>query len=147
MTGDLQKAIDILDNGEHTCVLCRGEQILTTEKRGVLPLVEWLEAEEDLQGFSAADKVVGKGAAFLYIMAGVKEVYASVMSEKAAGLLQKHGIACFSRQKVETVRNREGTGNCPMEEATKEIEDPEEAWQVIRETLKKLASGKKKQTT
>ena len=66
---------------------------------------------EDLKGFSAADKVVGKGAAFLYVMAGVKEVYASVMSEKAAALLSEYGIDGFCGQKVDRIRNRQGTGN------------------------------------
>ena len=142
MSSDLRRAVEILDKSRYTCVLCRGEQILTTEKRGVLPLVEWLEAGEDLKGFSAADKVVGKGAAFLYVMAGVKEVYASVMSEKAAALLSDSGIDGFCGQKVDRIRNRQGTGNCPMEEATKDIESPEKAWEVIRQTLKRLAAGK-----
>lgn len=142
MSSDLRRAVEILDKSRYTCVLCRGEQILTTEKRGVLPLVEWLEGGEDLKGFSAADKVVGKGAAFLYVMAGVKEVYASVMSEKAAALLSDYGIDGFCRQKVDRIRNRQGTGNCPMEEATKDIESPEKAWEVIRQTLKRLAAGK-----
>lgn len=146
MNSNLQRAVEILDNSRYTCVLCKGEQILTTEKRGVLPLVEWLEAGKDLKGFSAADKVVGKGAAFLYVLAGVKEVYAPVMSEKAAELLARYGIHSFCEQKVEAVRNRQGTGNCPMEEATKDIEKPEEAWDTIKETLKKLTESKKEQT-
>lgn len=146
MSSDLQRAVEILDKSRYTCVLCKGKQILTTEKRGVLPLVEWLEAGEDLKGFSVADKVVGKGAAFLYVLAGVKEVYAPVMSEKAAELLENYGIHGFCRQKVEAVRNRQGTGNCPMEEATKDIKKPEEAWKAIRETLKKLTAAKKEQT-
>ena len=103
MSSDLRRAVEILDKSRYTCVLCRGEQILTTEKRGVLPLVEWLEAGEDLKGFSAADKVVGKGAAFLYVMAGVKEVYASVMSKKAAALLSDYGIDGFCGQKVDRI--------------------------------------------
>lgn len=138
MNSDLEKAVEILDKSRYTCVLCKGDKMLTTEKRGVLPLVEWLEAGEDLEGFSAADKVVGKGAAFLYVLAGVKEVYAPVMSRKAARLLDGHGILCFCGQKVESVRNRQGTGNCPMEEATKDIEDPQEAWDAIRRTLEKI---------
>ena len=48
MSSDLRRAVEILDKSRYTCVPCRGEQILTTEKRGVLPLVEWLEAGAEL---------------------------------------------------------------------------------------------------
>ena len=38
------------------------------------------------------DKVVGRAAAFLYVLLEVKEIYAGVMSEGAADVLSKYGI-------------------------------------------------------
>lgn len=58
--------------------------MLTSTERGVKPLLQWLDGENSVKGFSAVDKVVGRAAAFLYVLLEVKEVYAGVMSEGAA---------------------------------------------------------------
>ena len=71
MKNDLKKAIDILNSGQYTCVLCKDNEIHISTERGVKPLLEWLESGIALKGFSAADKVVGKAAAFLYVLLGV----------------------------------------------------------------------------
>ena len=71
---DLERAREIFDSGDYTCVLCKGEVTLTSTERGVKPLLNWLDGENVLKGFSAADKVVGRAAAFLYILMEVKEV-------------------------------------------------------------------------
>ena len=63
---NLQKARNILESGNFTCVVCKGDAVCTTTQRGVAPLLNWLDAGTDLTGFSAADRVVGRGAAFLY---------------------------------------------------------------------------------
>ena len=46
----------------------------------------------DLSGFCAADRVVGRAAAMLFVKAGVHAVFAEVMSDGAAALLAAHGI-------------------------------------------------------
>ena len=141
---DLIRAKELLAAGEHTCVLCRGEQTLTSDLRGVAPLVEWLTAGVDLSGYSAADKVVGKATAFLYVLAGVVAVHAPVVSDAAAQVLEQHGVALTFGQRVRAIRNRAGTGRCPMESAVQNITDPNEALGVIRETLHALrAAGSK----
>ena len=54
---DLERAREIFDSGDYTCVLCKGEVTLTSTERGVKPLLNWLDGENVLKGFSAADKV------------------------------------------------------------------------------------------
>lgn len=142
MSRDLAQARGLLEEENYTCVLCKGQEIYTSTKRGVQPLVEWLSAGTDLHGFSAADKVIGKATAFLYVLTGVKEVYAPVMSEKARAVFVKYGIAFECREVVDAIINRAGTGICPMEQAVAEIEGPEEAYLAVRETLKVLAAKK-----
>ena len=58
---DRFKARDLLESGDYTCVLQKGEVSYTSKERGVKPLFDWLESSVDLRGFSAADRVVGKG--------------------------------------------------------------------------------------
>lgn len=138
----LQKARDLLDTGNYTCVVCRGDTVFTTTQRGVAPLLTWLDSKTDLTGFSAADRVVGRGAAFLYCLLGVKEVYAHVMSNPAAEVLQAHGIRVSANRFVEGIVNRQGTGPCPFEAAVMDIRDPEEALIAIRNKRKQMLEGK-----
>ena len=138
MKNDLKKAIDILNSGQYTCVLCKDNEIHISTERGVKPLLEWLESGIDLKGFSAADKVVGKAAAFLYVLLGVKEVYAHVMSESAIYTLSRNGIFPQCDISVKNIINRAGTGNCPMEEAVGELSAPSDALTAIKLRLAEL---------
>ena len=83
MDRNLVYAKELLEKENFTCVLWYGEHLYTSRERGVKPLLEWLDQGLDLSSFSAADKVVGKAAAFLYVLLGVSRVYASVISEAA----------------------------------------------------------------
>ena len=87
MEHDMNKARSLLEAGDYTCVLCRGDAVFTATERGVKPLLNWLESGLDLRNFSAADRVVGRATAFLYRLLGVKAVYARVMSYPAAEVL------------------------------------------------------------
>lgn len=130
-----------LETGGYTCVLCRDDTVYTATERGVKPLLNWVEAGWELSGFSAADRVVGRGAAFLYCLLGVKEVYAQVMSRPAAQVLEDHGIAVFSDNLVDGIINRKGTGPCPFEAAVMEITDARDALNAIRRKMDQMQKG------
>ena len=135
---DLEYARRILKQGSYTCVLCKGADMLCDTRRGVKPLLELLDSEKDLRGFSAADKVVGKAAAHLYHLLGVREVYAGVISEPAKAVLGNCGICVTYAKCVPHIQNRTQTGLCPMESAVWDISDPRDALNAIRATLKHL---------
>ena len=138
MCEDLRKAVALLESGGHTCVLYRDDTYLTDDRRGIRPLMELLESSRDVTGFSAADRVVGKAAAFLYCLLKVSCVYAGVISKPALQVLQAQGIPVFYSTLVPAIKNRTGDGFCPMETAVWDLEDPKKAPNAIRETLKKL---------
>ena len=140
MTADLNKARQLLASEGYTCVLCCEEQRYTSTRRGVAPLLQWLDEGTPLEGFSAADKVVGKAAALLYCLLKVKELYAAVISRSALEALNKGGIPVYYDTLTEGIINRAGTGPCPMEAATKEISDPALAPAAIRKALEALQS-------
>ena len=142
MEQNLKKALDLLNSGNYTCVACKEEVVYTTTQRGVAPLLNWLDSKTDLKDYSAADRVVGRGAAFLYCLLGVKEVYALVMSRPAAEVLQSHGILADAGTFVEGIINRTGTGPCPFEAAVMDIQNTQEALNAIRMTRRKLMDGK-----
>ena len=106
MKNDINKAIELLNEGNYTCVLCKGDILYTSTQRGVKPLLDWLDEKVDLKGFSAADRVVGKGAAFLYVLLGVKAVYAHVMSDEAIQILTENGIKQKCDVSVKNIINR-----------------------------------------
>lgn len=135
---DLEKARELLVSGNYTCAVCRGNSTWTTCERGVKPLLNWLDDGADLKNASAADRVVGRGAAFLYCLLGVKEVHARVMSKPAAEVLAAHGITALADTFVEGIINRKGTGPCPFEEAVMTITDPAQALAAIRKKMAEM---------
>ena len=136
---DLQKARSLLEKENYTCVICRGEDVILNQRRGIRPLMELLESGKDLHGYSAADKVVGKAAAFLYCLLGVKALYAGVISQPALSVLEDAGITVRYGTFVPAIRNRTGDGFCPMETAVWELSDPALAPDAIRIALQKLS--------
>ena len=134
----LEKAKDILQSGNHTCVICNGEDVHTTELRGVKPLVQWLKSGIDFGGCYAADKVVGKGAGFLYVLLGARAVYAGVISKPALDLLQCHGIDVVFEKLVDNIINRQGTGICPFEQAVSHIDDAQKAYSAILQKMEEM---------
>ena len=89
---DLESAKKKLTESGYTCVLCKGDAVFCSRIRGVAPLLEFLDSERSFCGFSAADKVVGKGAALLYVLLGVSAVHATVISVAAYAVLREAGI-------------------------------------------------------
>lgn len=136
---DLESARSLLERGNYTCVLCRDGSTVTDNRRGVRPLLELLDSETDLHGYSAADKVVGKAAAFLYCLLDVQALYAGVISRPALAVLENAGITVRYGALVPAIRNRAGDGFCPMETAVWALTDPALAPQAIREALRKLS--------
>ena len=133
---DLDKARQLLTEGRYTCVLRKGDSIYTSAHRGVRPLMDLLDT--DVSGFSAADKVVGRATALLYCLLGIKELYAGIISDAAVEVLRTHNIPVHWDSRVAFIKNREGTGRCPMETATEGISDPADAPEAIRNKLKEL---------
>ena len=137
---DLERAKALLNEGGYTVVLCHGEVTYTDIRRGVAPLLALLDRGEDVSAFAAADKVVGKAAAFLYLRLGVAAVHAAVMSEPAYDLLTAHGVAVTCDTLVPAIRNRAGDGFCPMETVTLPLTDPVEAEVAIRKRLAEMTN-------
>ncbi len=136
---DIINAKRILNEGDYTLVLCNDDEVYTDCERGVKPLLKLISGNINLKGFSAADKVVGRAAAFLYVILEVEEVYAEVMSQTAVGVFSRYGIKFSYDVQTETIQNREGTGICPMEQATKDAENPIQAQNFVKDALAALS--------
>ncbi|WP_163232573.1 DUF1893 domain-containing protein [Bifidobacterium aerophilum] len=140
---DLAKAT-LLGDESLGCAACRTDAVsgrtttLTGTGRGVRPLLQWLADGQRLDGFAAADRVVGKGAALLYARLGACAVYAQTMSEAGLAALRSNGIAAGYGTLVPRILNRDKTGLCPIERSVASIDDPADAEPAIRAAVAEL---------
>ncbi|MDE6661313.1 MAG: DUF1893 domain-containing protein [Anaeroplasmataceae bacterium] len=133
---DLEYAKEKLE--ENTVCLVKETSLFISQKRGVTPLLEFIESGFDYRQYSAADKIVGKAAAFLYASLGVKEVYAEVLSKGAIPVFEKYNISFEYHTLADNIINRKGTGPCPMEEAVSHCSSKEEALLAVYNKVKEL---------
>lgn len=136
-----EKAKEMLYSADCTCVLYDGNTYFTNHKRGVVPLLEWLDDDNDYSDFSAADKVIGRGAAFLYLLLGIKSIYVKVISQPSLDLLKENGVDVEYDELVPAIRNRDNTGFCPIESSVVGIDNPQQALARIRKRSAELAKG------
>lgn len=137
---DIQTAIKNLEG--HTLALCKDGNVIVSEKRGVAPMADFLREGRELSGYCAADRVVGKATAMLFVKAGIKEVYAEVISESAEAFLKSHGIGCSFDVRTERIMNRAKNGPCPMESLVAEVDDVETGVVMITNKLDEMRSAK-----
>lgn len=81
------------------------------------------ENKEALKDAIIADKVIGKVAGSILTVAGVKEIYADVMSKHAVPVLEENNIKYEYKTLTEYVINNAKTGMCPMENKYKDEKD------------------------
>lgn len=111
-------------------------------KQGIAPILELMQLKiHFLNNASVADKVIGKAAALLLIKAGIKELYAGIISEHAVKVLEQNGITVQYDTIVPYIINRRGDGMCPMETTVLEINSPEEAYTALQEKVKQMMSN------
>ena len=125
---------DILLKENHTIVIYKSDaSVIVSDDRGVAPLMKLLnEDKEQLRDSMIADKVIGKAAALLMVYAGVKEVFTPTISVPAVEVFEKYNVKITYDKVVERIINRKGDGLCPMETLCLNVENPEEAFDVIR---------------
>lgn len=146
---DWERAKSVLAKDDSLgCVAVRTDadgrtEMLTGTGRGVRPLLVWLAEGRSLVGFSAADRVVGKGAALLYARLGVKAVWARTMSEAGLAALRSNGIEAAYGMLVPVILNRRRDGMCPIERAVEHIDDPVAAEPAIRAAVARLMAARR----
>jgi len=134
----MKDLIDILHDGNHSLVVANGE-VCTFDGGGVSDLYRLLQEDPGfLHGASVADKVVGKAAASLMVLAKIKEAYAEVVSQPALDLLRSSGISVIYAKVVPCIINRAGTGLCPLETRCMTCMTPEECFVAIRTFMQEI---------
>ncbi len=110
-------------------VLAGGHTVFSSDGSWLHPLLElgaFLTSGPRPRGeLVAVDKVVGKAAAMIMVHLGIQRVHAGIMSRLAVTFLESRGIPFTYDELVDRVL-------CRTEELLAEIEDPAEAFRIIK---------------
>lgn len=142
MTDNKMRTVIELKNmlgDNHTFVCKNADDIITSDKKGIAPIMDILkENPMILKGAQVADKVIGKAAALLLIKGGISALYTAVISKHALDVLKDTDIYVSYDKCVDYIINRKGDGMCPMENAVLDIDNPDEAYNVLKAKLETL---------
>ncbi len=131
---------DILHQQGCSCVIYAHGATTICHERGVKDLLRILKHDPDLlAGSMIADKVVGKGAAAIMVLGGVKAVYADVISRPALDMLASAPIDVSYGECVANIINRAGTGVCPVEALCRDCATAIECLPLIEQFVNKTS--------
>ena len=118
----LEEVKQILFEKDASLVVCyKNGEIKEYYQERIKDIKDILQEDETaLKDAIVADKVIGKVAASILAVAGVKEIYAKVISKYAIPVLEENNIAYSYNEKVDYIINQTKTGMCPMENKYKD---------------------------
>lgn len=132
-----------LSRGEISFAVVQGGKVVhECMGRGIGPALDALDRLPQLLADAVVyDTIVGKAAAALFILGGVRAVYAATISDSAVALLTQAGVDCRWGVRTDQIANRAGDGLCPFEQAVLTCAEPADCLPVIRETLARLRAA------
>ena len=108
--------------------------IYTSNKDGLLPLLEYIDRFAHCHQVVIFDKLIGNAAALLAVRASCREVYSPLGSQIAVKTLDKYNIANHISEIVPYIRKPDGTDMCPMEKLSIDA-GPEEFYEIIKKVI------------
>lgn len=131
---DIDLARSLLEKEEWNLVIVKkGQVLVSSRERGVAPLFRAVEGiGKGLHNAVLADRIVGSAVAMLCLHARITSVYAIIMSEGAADMLEKKGVAVGSKSIVPHISNYDGTDLCPFEKLAESCRKPSQLLGVLK---------------
>ena len=124
---------DIGKKGFALSVVKDGKTIIQSKTPGVSALVTAIKRDrQSFRGASAADKVLGRAAAMLFVYSEVKCVFALLASQDAIVTLERFGMPFECEKTVAKILNRNQTSTCPFESLIQDVEDPQDAFEKLK---------------
>lgn len=130
---DMSRVVAALQKEGVTLAVDNG-RLNTYSEHGVKTLMDLFDKHPRvLQEARVADKVVGKAAAALMVLGGVKEVYAETISKPGKLMLDKFGVRNSAGTTVDNILNADKSDLCPLEKAVASHYEPWACLQALRE--------------
>ncbi|MEA1971556.1 MAG: DUF1893 domain-containing protein [Thermodesulfobacteriota bacterium] len=120
-----------LKSGDTVRIISPGGTIFRSQKRGISPLLNYIEQSPLMDEVVVLDKITGNAAALLMKKACCREVLSPLGSELAAESLQCFGIVRHFMKTVPHIINREGNGMCPFEKMSIG-KSPDEFYELVK---------------
>jgi hypothetical protein len=131
-----QPLFDKFLTSDNTLHVYKGSKLIfSSDKDRLLPLLEYLDKfGSHHQKVVIFDKILGRAAALLCIMANCREVYSPLGSQLAVEVLGKRGIKYHLARTVPCIQKPNQTDMCPME-LLSIGKEPEEFYRLIKNSL------------
>lgn len=125
-------------NDNKLSLLVRNHGVTTQHgQRGIQDLLELIQKDPNrLKGAVCADKIIGKAAASLMIVGGVKEVRTNIICEDAKKLLEQNGVKIVADTVVPMILNRDQSGQCPMDSKLVGVQTADECVEILKNVQK-----------
>jgi len=136
LTGS-QLSASFMESADTLWVCQASRLVFRSEKKGIAPLLEYIEQFTAAWGGTTIyDRVIGNAAALLLKKVSCKKVYGIIGSELAIETLKRLRIPYSFRTVVPNIINRTGNDMCPFEKASLGKET-EEFYQLAKELIAK----------
>ncbi len=134
---DLAVAKKILSEKDVSIVLVKyGKSWKEKKGMGIKPILELIEEMgEEISEYVLGDRILGRASAFLCRYGKVQGVYSPQATKTAIAILILGGIPCQVDELIPFIKNRNGTGMCPFEDLLKDVEEPTEAYKILKERI------------
>ena len=117
MITEMEYVKRMLSLGGYSLVLCEHSRVITSEKDGIVPLLETVQSGENWKNAYAAVKKLGRAEGLLLLFLKVQGVYAETACKPALRLLERNGVQTEFKTVVVNFLNEEKTGLSCMEAA------------------------------
>ena len=137
MTDWQSKIQDLKDKSLSIHIEKNGSTIFESYDPMLKPLFICLSERRDaLKDAVVVDKIVGRAAALLCALGGVKTVITPLASETARQVLEPANIELYAERTIPYIVNRDNTGMCPMEKMANDCTTPQEFFDKLTEVIK-----------
>lgn len=132
-----EKLQELKDKGLSLSIEKDGDVLHQSYDPMLKPLYNLLKNHgSDLKGATVYDKIVGRAAAYLCILGGVREIYTLLASETAKTALAEYNIPITALKTIPVIMNRDNTDKCPMEKMALASDGPETFLTMLEEKMR-----------
>jgi hypothetical protein len=134
---DIEIAQNVISTEDVSVVVVNYGKIWKKKKGdGIRPFLEVIEEMgDDIHDSVIGDKILGKASSLLCRYSKARAVYSPQATKTAIALLIMGSIPTQVDHLVPFIKNRDGTGMCPFEKMLENINEPEEAYKILKEKL------------
>jgi len=134
---DIKLAREVITTTDCSITVISDGKIWRQKKgKGLRPLLETIEEMgEEIKGSVIGDRILGRASALLCRYAKVEAVYSPQGTKTGIALLIMGGVPCQVDKLIPFINNRAGDGLCPFEKMLKDVTDPKEAYEILKEKL------------